>query len=290
MNSYRISAAIALLCISICTAYGADFEFAWVTDTHITTTNPIEKNYEHSVRLREVLADITTLAPDFILHGGDAIEKPGDPAELAAFLELMQPGVPWYPIAGNHDIGNQPTPKALDGWIGSGLGRGLQKREFYGFTHKGAAIYVLNTFVNESTRTEMMARAEEQLKDMDEFFQQNQAASPKIVCGHAPLFVREADEPNEYFNVKMPYRERLIKLMLMHGATTYLCGHRHGDYVIESGGIREYCQTALSFQIGESNRPGCYMFHVGDGAIERKFHPLDLQRTAAKLPAAATAN
>lgn len=282
MKNLRWLAILAFLVLAVSQVCADDFEFAWVTDTHVVTTSPVGKDYDRTIRLREVLADMGTSSPDFIFHGGDSVEKPGDPQQAAAFDQAMRTEIRWYPIPGNHDIGNSPTSKTLEAWAAAGRGRGEQNREFYGFIHKGAAFFVLNTFVNESTDTEMIARAGAQLSEMDRFFATHPEASPKIVCGHAPLFIKDAAEPNEYFNVKSPYRGKLIETMRRHGADTYLAGHRHGDYVVESGGIREYCQTALSFQIGEGNRPGWYMFGVRNGKLTRVFQPLDLARIDAK--------
>jgi 3',5'-cyclic AMP phosphodiesterase CpdA len=47
---------------------------------------------------------------------GDLVNKPGDKAQIEEYLRIthkLDPSIPLYNIAGNHDVGNIPTPESL---------------------------------------------------------------------------------------------------------------------------------------------------------------------------------
>jgi serine/threonine-protein phosphatase CPPED1 len=265
-----------LVWLAAATAAAEPFSFAWITDTHVVTTDPLGKDYDRTLLLSEALKAIESEKADFIIHGGDTVEKPADPQQLAVFAATMRPSVPWYPIPGNHDIGNSPNEANIGRWIATGFGRGDSKLEYYGFTHKGAAFFVLNTFADESTATGMMKRAEDQLAAADSFFAAHADAKIKVLCGHAPIFLKAPDEKDEYFNIKQPYRAKLLALMDKHGVKYYLSGHRHLDSnVTAPNGLTVMAQTALSFQLGTDKRKGWYLFRVDNGGkLTREFMPL----------------
>lgn len=250
--------------------------FGWVTDSHLVTTAPKSRSYENTVAYQKALKELAGRNVDFVMHGGDTVNSTANEAQLCMFDALSSGVSKLYPIAGNHDLSNQPTQTTIDRWLSHGNGRGKAKREFYGFTCKGAAFYVLNTFVNETTAPAMQQRAEEQLIDMDAFFAKHASASPKIVCGHAPIFLKASAESNDYFNIKSPYRERLLEIMKKRGVTYYLAGHRHLQSEVQNdpSGVCVYCQKALSFQLEKDSRYGCYVFSLKEGKLEREFIPL----------------
>lgn len=249
--------------------------FGWVTDTHITTTNTSEKGYNRTVALRDALDALAKKNVEFIFHGGDTVETPGKETQLQAYDSLVSGVAHLYPIAGNHDLGNAPDEKSIARWLSHGYGRGPANREYYGFVHKGVAFYVLDTSVCESTAPGMQARAQAQLADMDDFFTSNSAAPTRILCGHAPVFLKTDDEPNDYFNIKMPYRQKVLDLMKKHNVHIYLSGHRHLQaQPQDKSGITVYSQKGLSFQIEKDKRFGYYVFHLADGKVEREFFPL----------------
>ena len=114
-------------------------------------------------------------------------------------------------------------------------------------------------------------RAVEQLAEMDSYFSRKGNKRHRVVCGHAPLFLNSADEPDEYFNVPGEYRKKILAVMKKHGVDTYLCGHTHRDLVAtDPCGVTVYAQTALSFQLAKGARPGYYLFTVGPEEIARE--------------------
>jgi 3',5'-cyclic AMP phosphodiesterase CpdA len=66
-------------------------------------------NFEFSV------AAVNRLKPAFVVITGDLVNKPGDAAQIAEYRRIVgkiDRSIPVYNIAGNHDVENEPTPKA----------------------------------------------------------------------------------------------------------------------------------------------------------------------------------
>ena len=67
-------------------------------------------NYEFAV------ANVNRLRPKFVIICGDLINKVGDPIQAAEYFRItakIDPSIPVYAVAGNHDVGNEPTPETL---------------------------------------------------------------------------------------------------------------------------------------------------------------------------------
>lgn len=252
------------------------FKFGFLSDTHI---QQICKNCQEPLdRIRWFEKALDGLAEnnvDFIFHGGDFTDASGAIEQLEEFDKHINPSIPWYPIAGNHDVGTSGTQEKLDIWLNRGYGRGENNREFYGFIHKDAAFYILNTFAQDSPEPEIKKRFNIQLDEMDDFFSVDGKDKLKIVCGHSPLFIKSRDEADEYFNIHQPYRKKILFLMNKHKIKYYLCGHRHEDDIVDDNGLVSFMQTATSFQLGTDNRRGYYIFDVSGSLLKRKFYPIE---------------
>ena len=48
-----------------------------------------------------------------------------------------------------------------------------------------------------------------------------------IVFQHISFFLKEANEPDQYFNIETPVRARYLKLMHDSGVQAVFCGHYH---------------------------------------------------------------
>ncbi|OQB21124.1 MAG: cyclic 3',5'-adenosine monophosphate phosphodiesterase [candidate division BRC1 bacterium ADurb.Bin183] len=250
-----------------------EFSFAWLSDTHIVTIDKGAEFGDRTDRLEKVMEKINGRNEiDFIVVSGDLIENVANVEQFEVFDKTMRTNKPVYFIPGNHDIGNTSDMKNIKLWLNRGYGKGNPAKEYYGFTHKGAAFFVLNTFAYQSKEEEVLKRSEEQLQEMDKFFADNSFAKCKIVCGHAPLFILTSDEPDEYFNIKKEYREKIIEIMKKHNARYYLCGHRHGEHKVEESWITLYTQGALSWAIGEGQKIGYSIFtFVPEEGLKKEF-------------------
>ncbi len=96
--------------------------------------------------LRQAVAETNLLAPDFVMTVGDLVpgynETPQWLEEMRAYKSVMMDlAMPWYPVAGNHDIywrGSDPPPGHHDADYEASFGP-----LWYWFPHKNAAFIVL---------------------------------------------------------------------------------------------------------------------------------------------------
>ncbi len=255
--------------------------FAFVTDLHFGKTDYNGESLFPALWLQKAIAGIERKRAEFIFLGGDLIESSNSSAQYAMFDSAMVTAIPWYPMPGNHDIseGSSATPDKITTWIQRGYGRGTNNREYYGFVKKNiGAFFVLNTQAYTSTGPSVLARADSQLVEMDNFFATNAAVPNKFVCSHVPLFIdSQLEDSTGYFSIGPTYRKRILALMSKHNAQFYLAGHRHVDAVKTDGNITVYANTALSFQLGTGNQRGYYIYTVTSGSVKRDFYPLSLE-------------
>jgi 3',5'-cyclic AMP phosphodiesterase CpdA len=255
--------------------------FAFISDTHFGQTSQSGEVLYPKVWLRKALAGIERHRAEFIMHGGDLITSSNNTGQYSMFDTVMVTQIPWYPMPGNHDIGegSSATLDKIDTWIQRGYGRGTNNREYFGFVKKNVgAFFVLNTQACSSTDPSVMARADSQLVEMDKFFSDNASVPMKVVCSHVPLFIdAQSEDSTGYFGVGLTYRSRIITLMNKHNVRTYLAGHRHVSGEKTDGTITVYFNTAISFQLGSGNERGYYIYAVTADSVRRDFYPLSLE-------------
>jgi alkaline phosphatase D len=256
--------------------------FAFVSDLHFGKTDYNGEPLFPAKWLKKALLGIERKKAEFIFLGGDLIESNNSSSQYEMFDSAMHTALPWYPMAGNHDVGAGPqgaTMEELLAWIQRGYGRGSGNREYYGFVRRSiGAFFVLNTQAYGSTVPTLLARADSQLVEMDSFFTANAAVPNKFVCSHVPLFIDGQNEDSTgYFSIGPTYRKRIIALMGKHNARYYLAGHRHVNAAKTDGNITVYANTALSFQLGSGNQRGYYIYTVTSGSVRRDFYPLSLE-------------
>src|SRR5882757_5450967 len=70
-------------------------------------------NYEFAI------ATANRLKPQFVIVCGDLVNKAGDAPQIAEYRRVsakLDKGIRIYHVAGNHDVGNEPTPQTLAAW------------------------------------------------------------------------------------------------------------------------------------------------------------------------------
>lgn len=71
---------------------------------------------EQEANLGFVVANLNRLAPAFVVVCGDIVNKAGEAGQIQSYQRLVKridSDIPMYNVAGNQDVGNQPTPETL---------------------------------------------------------------------------------------------------------------------------------------------------------------------------------
>ena len=202
------------------------FSFVQMCDTQLGMGG-----YEHDVRTFELAVDqLNKLKPDFVLICGDLVQK-ADDKSFADFKRIKSGfKIPCYCAAGNHDVENKPTVETLKKY------REKIGKDYFTVEHKGYTFVVANTqlwkapVAGESEKHDAWFRgALESAKAK---------GSPVVVVTHYPLFVKQPDEKEGYYNIAPAKRKELLALFEENGVVAMLAGHTHKLVVNEYKGIQ----------------------------------------------------
>src|SRR6201999_596669 len=91
-----------------------------------------DKNFtQETANLEFVVSNLNRLHPRFVVICGDLVNRTADSAEVAEYkrvLHELDPSIPVYYVAGNHDVGNIPTTANIDSF------RALIGPDYYTFS------------------------------------------------------------------------------------------------------------------------------------------------------------
>ncbi|MDX1511002.1 MAG: metallophosphoesterase [Nitriliruptorales bacterium] len=221
---------------------------------------------------RRAIAQANEIAPDFVVMGGDMVDDPFDEGQYEAVREItedLRSRMFWVP--GNHDAGDDtdhPTARSLAHY------RERFGPDHYAFEHKGASFIVVNTVV--WSHAEMVpAEWEEQLAALEQSLAEaRERGGPIIVFGHHPLFLRDPQEADDFFNVPRVRRDPLLDLLADHGVTAYFCGHWHRNGGGTHRGVEVVISGAVGFPLGD-DPSGLRIVDVGPDGLSHTYVALD---------------
>jgi 3',5'-cyclic AMP phosphodiesterase CpdA len=201
-------------------------------------------NYEFAI------AAANRLKPRFVIVCGDLVNKPGDPAQIAEYKRIsrkLDPAIRIYHIAGNHDVGNVPTPADLAAY------RREFGEDYYGFREGSVYGVVLNSSLIHSP-----SGAPEEYRKQDDWLRRelprasSSGAQHIIVFLHHPLFLEKGDEPDQYFNIPQERREPLLALFRQHGVKHVFAGHYHRNALGFAGDIEMITTGPVGMPLGKA--------------------------------------
>src|SRR2546430_3297593 len=71
---------------------------------------------QETINFEFAIATANRLRPKFVVICGDLINQAGNSAQAAEYHRIaakLNPAIKLYSVAGNHDVGNEPTPTSL---------------------------------------------------------------------------------------------------------------------------------------------------------------------------------
>lgn len=184
-------------------------------------------NYEFAV------AAINRLKPAFVIVLGDLVNKSGDKGQIDEFLRIsreIDPSIPIHFVAGNHDVGHEPTPEMLDSY------RQNIGPDYYSF--RSGPIYgiVLNSaLIYEPRKVE--SEYEKQIYWLKKELEKAKASgAPQIIIfQHHPYFLGNAEEPFQTWNIPPDRRRPLLELLHSYGIRYVFAGHVHRNSAAKDG-------------------------------------------------------
>ncbi len=217
-------------------------------------------------RFRQAVRQINELHPDFVVICGDLVNGVEEKSceDFNALKRSMR--MPCYCAPGNHDVATQPTRATLERY------RKWAGKDYYSFTHKGYQFVVVNSQLWVAPVPGESEKQDTWLKDTLEAAARRR--QPVFVIDHYPLFVKEPNEPDGYFNVPKAKREELLQLFQQFAVVAVLSGHTHTTNIREFKGIQMVTSQTTSKNFDEQPY-GFRVWHVGvRPPFQNEFVPL----------------
>ena len=171
------------------------------------------------------IATANRLHPAFVVIAGDLVNKAGDPAQIAEYLRVthqLSPAIPLYNVAGNHDVGNSPTPASLESY------RKIFGKDYYTFRAGDLEGIVIDSSIIQ--HPEHVPEEEARQREWLELELKRASANgirQVVIFQHIPWFLHDADEPDQYFNIPREARARYLKILEDAGVHYVFAGHLH---------------------------------------------------------------
>ncbi|XP_054714011.1 serine/threonine-protein phosphatase CPPED1-like isoform X2 [Uloborus diversus] len=256
-----------------CFIQGADTQFGMIS-SYIKHESLIvwEKEMELA---REAIKAINAMSPKprFFVVCGDLIDAmPGNKyrnAQIEDFKRVfteLDPEIPLVCVCGNHDIGNQPTPATVADY------REKFGDDYFSFVCGGVLFIVINSqFYEDPSLVQDLAK--EQNVWLEKKLEEGKSGKYKhvIMFQHIPWFLREHDEPKEYFNIEPQLRQEMLKKFYDANVRAIFCGHYHRN----AGGFYKDLEcvvtSAIGCQLGD-DKSGFRVVKLDGKSINHKYY------------------
>lgn len=228
-------------------AANASKRIAVIADTHSTRSVEGDKP-THKPNFEKVIAQVNAAEVELVLMAGDLAES-GKAEEYRDFREqsraLRAPQV-WVP--GNHDVGGKHIVGA-DGTVKGGI---TQKRleqyeaefDLSFWIKEAAGLRIVG--LNASLPGSALTREAEQWEFLEATLAQP-AIHPTLLLTHYPPFLKEPNEPGDYWNFDPAPRARLLNLLTTGNVRGVVSGHLHRPIVAQRNGVAWVTAPAVSF-------------------------------------------
>lgn len=277
---------LGLLVLAVTRAAAAEpFFFIQLSDPQMGMFSSDRDVAQDAANFEFAVTAVNRLRPAFVVITGDLVNKPGDPEQIATYFRIVgkiDPSIPVYNIAGNHDVQNVPTPASLEAYT---------KRfgpDHYSFSQRGLVGIVLNSTVIHSPNQVSAQFAEQETWLRAELTKAKASGAKHIVVfQHHPWFIASASEPDQYFNIPVARRAAYLAMFREYGVRYLFCGHYHRN----AGGLDGTIENITSGPVGKplgGAKSGLRVAIVRDEKIEHRYYELgDLPVTIELNPAPA---
>ncbi len=244
--------------------------------TFIQMTDPqfgmYEKNlgFAHETDNFEfAIATANRLKPAFVVVTGDLVNQPGNAAQIAEYKRIaakLDPQVRLFNVAGNHDVGNEPTKASLAAW------REAFGPDYYSFRTGEITGIVLDSSLEKATQNvpEEAAKMETWLRSEFEKTRR-EGAKNVVVFQHISFFLKDPDEPDQYFNIPRETRQRYLKLLHEYGVKYVFAGHYHQNADGRDGDLEMVTTGPVGMPLGKA-KSGMRIVKVTAEGVSQQFY------------------
>lgn len=214
------------------------------------------------------IATANRLHPAFVIVCGDLVNQAGNAAQIAEFQRIahkLEGGIALYTVAGNHDVGDAPSPESL------AVFRSHFGKDYYTFTYPGFEGIVL-----DSSLIQHPERAPEEAARQEQWLREQLTAarhanvSRVVVFQHIPFFIHDPDEADGYFNIPKATRAKYLDILASAGVQYVFAGHLHYAASGESGPLHMISAGPVGKPLG-SGASGLRVVRVKSTGLEERW-------------------
>ena len=265
----RLSVLSLVLFLAPCLAQTGPVYFVLLTDPQFGMYSENRGFEQETANFEFAAAAVNRLKPGFVVILGDLVNKAGDPAQISEYLRIsktISPEIPVYPAAGNHDVGNDPTPESIAAF------RKIIGRDYYSFRTGPVYGIVLDSTVIHSSKS-CPVEYEAQMAWLQKELEAAKASgAPNIVIfQHHPLFLNDPDEPDGYENLPLERRHLLLNLFRKYGVRNVFAGHMHRNVIAHAGQMEIVATGPVGKPLGADGSGMRVAVATGDGIEHRYF-------------------
>lgn len=233
-----------------------------------------------TVNFTRAIEAANRLHPAFVIVCGDLTNRTGDAREIAEYRRiaaLLDPSIPLYDVAGNHDVGNAPTPASVAAY------RGIFGADHYTFERNGVEGIVLNSsLIKDPSRdtADAAAQARWLAAVLDSARGQRRRV---LVFQHHPWFLKSVDEPEQYFNLPVAARQEFLPELRAAGVRWIFAGHLHQNAIAHDGDLEMVTTSAVGRPLGR-DPSGFRIVIVTPDTVMHRYYALDSIPARVVLP------
>ncbi|HEX4998338.1 MAG TPA: metallophosphoesterase [Terriglobia bacterium] len=266
-----LAIGLAALCAgstAVARQQSADFFFVQLADPQFGAFTSDKDFAQETANYEFAVANINRLRPKFVVICGDLINKVGDPAQSAEYFRItrkIDPGIPVYAVAGNHDVGNDPTPETLAYY------REHFGKDYYSFREGNLYGIVLDSSVISSP-AKVQVDADRQEAWLEEELERAKASGARhiVVFQHHSWFLEKADEATGYFNIPIAQRARYLALLKGAGVRYVFSGHYHRNAFGKDGDLEMITNGPVGRPLGK-DPSGMRIVTVRSDRLEHRY-------------------
>jgi len=237
-----------------------------------------------TANFEKAIAAANRLHPAFVVVCGDLVHRVGDTVQIAEYRRIaakLDRSIPLYNVAGNHDVGQVPTPGTLAAY------RGKFGADWYAFERNGVVGIVLNSsLVKDPSDAPADAAAQERWlrRTLDSL--RRAGRNRVLVFQHHSWFLATPDEADQYYNLPLERRRGFLELFREHGIKHVFAGHYHRNAYGRSGALEMVTSGPVGRPLGP-DPSGFRIVTVRGSEVEHRYYPLDSLPSSVPLPTAA---
>ena len=257
------------------------FFFIQISDPQLGATTSDADFAQEAADFEFAIATVNRLRPAFLIVTGDLVNKVGDPAQLAEYQRVsakLDPAIPLYSVAGNHDVGNTPTKESLAAYIK------LFGPDRYVVRRAGFVGIVLNSNIIAAPKDvpdEVAAQEQWLHKELDQA--RRDGTRHIVVIQHHPWFLKDPAEADSYFNIVTEVRAKYLTLLKGAGVRAVIAGHLHRNALARDGDLEMITTGPISRPSGEE-KSGIRVFTVTGGGITHQYYDFGALPNRVKMP------